>query len=42
MTVGQINPPSPRSDTVVAHAYRIPLVRELPLPVADPADDRTW
>ena len=42
MTVAQITPPAPRTDALAAHAYRLPVVRELPVPVADPAGDRTW
>ena len=44
MTVAQITPPAPRTDALAAHAYCLPVVRELPLagPVADRADDRTW
>ena len=42
MTVAQITPPAPRTDAVAGHAYCLPVVRELPAPVADPAGDRTW
>jgi hypothetical protein len=42
MTTAQISPPVPRTDTVAGHAYRLPVVRELPLRVTDPAGDRTW
>ena len=42
MTVAQITPPAPRADALAAHAYCLPVVRELPAPVADPAGDRTW
>jgi hypothetical protein len=42
MTVALISPPAPRTDAVAAHAYCIPVVRELPLPVADRAGDRSW
>ena len=42
MTVGQITPPAQRTDALAAHAYCLPVVRELPVPVADPAGDRTW
>ncbi len=45
MTAAQISPPAPRTDAVAVfvagHAYCIPVVRELPLPIADPGD-RTW
>jgi hypothetical protein len=41
MTVAQITPPAPRTEAV-AHAYCLPVVRELPGPVVDPAGDRTW
>jgi len=35
--------PSPRlTDAVAGHAYCLPVVRELPPPVADPAADDTW
>ena len=42
MTVAQITPPAPRTDALAGHAYGLPVVRELPGPVADPAADRTW
>ena len=42
MTVAQINPPTPRADVLVGHAYCLPVVRELPVLVADPATDRSW
>ncbi len=42
MTVALIPRPAPRTDAVAAHAYCLPVVRELPLPVADPAGDRSW
>ena len=42
MTVAQITPPAPRTDALAAHAYCLPVVRELPVPVADPAGDRSW
>jgi hypothetical protein len=42
MTVAQITPPAPRTEAVPAHAYSLPVVRELPSPVADRAGDRTW
>ena len=42
MTAAQISPPSPRTAAVAGHAYCLPVVRELPLPVADPVGDRTW
>ena len=41
MTVAQITPPAPRTEAV-AHAYCLPVVRELPVLVADPATDRSW
>ena len=42
MTVAEITPPAPRADAVARHAYCLPVVRELPLPVADPAANRSW
>jgi hypothetical protein len=42
MTVAQITPPTPRTDALARHAYCLPVVRELPGPVADPASTRTW
>jgi hypothetical protein len=42
MTVAQTTPPSPRTEAVAGHAYCLPVVRELPLPGADPAGERTW
>jgi len=42
MTVAQITPPAPHTDALTAHAYCLPIVRELPALVADPAGDRTW
>jgi hypothetical protein len=42
MTAAQISPPAPRSEAVAGHAYCLPVVRELPLPVADLAGDRSW
>jgi hypothetical protein len=42
MTVALISPPAPRTDAVAGHAYCLPVVRELPLPVADRAGDRSW
>ena len=42
MTVAEITPPAPRADAVAAHAYCLPVVRELALAVADPAGDRSW
>ena len=41
MTVAQITAPAPRTDAVAGHAYCLPVVRELPSPVADLAGDRT-
>jgi hypothetical protein len=42
MTVAQITPPAPRTDALAGHAYCMPVVRELLVPVADGAADRTW
>ena len=42
MTVVQLTPPAPRTDALAAHSYGLPVVRELPSPVADQAADRTW
>ena len=42
MTVAQITPPASRIEAVAGHAYCLPVVRELPRPVVDPAGDRTW
>jgi hypothetical protein len=42
MTAAQISPPAPQSEAVVGHAYCLPVVRELPLPLADPAGARSW
>jgi hypothetical protein len=42
MTVAQITPPAPRADALAAHAYCLPVVRELQQPVADAAADRSW
>jgi hypothetical protein len=42
MTVAQITSPAPRTDALAGHAYCLPVVRELPQPVADPAGQRTW
>ena len=42
MTVALFSPPAQRTDAVAGHAYCLPVVRELPPPVADPAGDRTW
>jgi hypothetical protein len=42
MTVAQITPPASRIEAVAGHVYCLPVVRELPRPVADPAGDRTW
>jgi hypothetical protein len=42
MTVAQITPPTPRTEALAGHAYGLPVVRERPVPVADPATDRTW
>ena len=42
MTVAHITPPAQRTEAVAGHAYCLPVVRELPGRVADPARDRTW
>jgi len=42
MTAVQITLPAARIPALAAHAYCLPVVRELPRPVADPAADRTW
>ena len=42
MTVAEITPPAPRADAVARHAYCLPVVRELPLPVSDSRDARSW
>jgi hypothetical protein len=42
MTVAQITRPGQRTDALTAHAYCLPVVGELPAPVADPATDRSW
>ena len=42
MTVAQITPPAPRTEALAGHTYGLPVVRELPVPVADPAGDRAW
>jgi hypothetical protein len=42
MTVAQITPPAQRTDALTAHAYCLPVVRELPAAVVDPATDRSW
>ena len=42
MTVAQITPPAQRSEALAGHAYCLPVVRELSVPVADRAGDRTW
>lgn len=42
MTAAQTSPPAPRAEAVTGHAYCLPVVRELPLPVADPVGGRTW
>ena len=44
MTVAQITPPAPRTDAVAAHAYCLPVVRELPArsrtsPATAPGDE---
>jgi hypothetical protein len=41
MTAAQISSAAPRAEAVAGHAYCLPVVRELPLPAADPGD-RTW
>jgi hypothetical protein len=42
MTVAQVTPPAPRPDALAEHAYCLPVVRELPVPPADPARNHTW
>jgi hypothetical protein len=42
MTVPVITPFPRLTDAVAGHTYCVPVVRELPLPVADPAGDGTW
>jgi hypothetical protein len=42
MTVAQITPPALRADALAAHAYGLPVVRELPSTVAGRAGDRSW
>ena len=42
MTAAQISPPAPRGEVVAGHAYCLPVVRELALPVVDAAGNRTW
>jgi hypothetical protein len=42
MTVALITPPAPRTHALAGHAYRLPVVRKLPSPVAERAGDRTW
>lgn len=42
MTTAQIAPPAPRTDALAAHSYGLPVVRELPAPVADRAAERSW
>jgi hypothetical protein len=42
MTAAQISPAAPRAEAVAGHAYCLPVVRELPLPATNPADDRIW
>ena len=42
MTVPVITRSRPLTDAIAGHAYRLPVVRELPLPVADPAGDGSW
>jgi hypothetical protein len=41
MTAAQITPPAPRTDALAARAYCLPVVRELPGPVAGCVGDRT-
>jgi hypothetical protein len=31
-----------RVDALTGHTYSIPVVRELPMPPAEPVGDRTW
>jgi hypothetical protein len=42
MTAAQISPPAPRTDALAAHAYCLPVVREIPVPAAAAAGSRTW
>jgi hypothetical protein len=42
MTVAEITAAAPRSDALASHVYCLPVVRELPSPVADRSGDRTW
>jgi hypothetical protein len=42
MTVPVITSSLRLTEAVARHAYCLPVVRELPLPVADPTSDRTW
>jgi hypothetical protein len=42
MTAAQISPPAPRTDALAAHAYCLPVVREIPVPAAAAAGGRTW
>jgi hypothetical protein len=42
MTAPRITPPAPRTEAAAGHAYCLRVVRELPLPVGDPAGERTW
>jgi hypothetical protein len=42
MTVPAVTPQPAHTDAVAGHAYCMPIVRELPLPVVDPPGDRTW
>ncbi len=42
MTVAQITQPAQRTDALSAHAYCLPIVRELPVPAADLLADRAW
>jgi hypothetical protein len=42
MTIPATTSPAPQRETVTAHVYRLPVVRELPRPAADPASERGW
>jgi len=41
MSTAQITPPASQTDAA-GHAYCLPVVRELPVPVADRAAERSW
>jgi hypothetical protein len=42
MTVAVVTPPAPRPEALTAHTFGLPVVRELPQPVADAAGERSW